>query len=380
MLVYQHPSLVPSYQPPSPEEAVKQCPKLAKTLECLRNIRGRSEKVLLFTRSLHMQDILARAIEFEFEIEVDILNGQVTRQGDTKGLKQTRRGIIERFRGSKGFNAIVLPPDVAGVGLTLVEANHVVHYGRWWNPAKESQATDRVHRIGQTRDVHVYYPIARDPKKAFESFDEKLDAVIRRRRDLASEFLAPMPTEEDIQREVFDNVVGTTTKSETARNLTPEEVRLLPWDRFEALIALLEEKRGGRVILTPRGGDDKADVIAVRGRQARLIQCKHSLWSAYVEADVVAEIMGAMDLYRVRHLRNLPSSVSVFPVIVSNGTFTSMARSEAGNRDVLLIGDLDLWKLLAATPCTRGEVEVVEARRLASMKDVQVALAQYLSP
>jgi superfamily II DNA or RNA helicase len=380
MLVYQHPSLVPSYQPPSPEEAVKQCPKLAKTLECLRNIRARSEKVLLFTRSLHMQDILAKAIEFEFGIEVDILNGQVTRQGDTKGLKQTRKGIIERFRGSKGFNAIVLSPDVAGVGLTLVEANHVVHYGRWWNPAKESQATDRVHRIGQTRDVHVYYPIARDPKKAFESFDEKLDAVIRRRRDLASEFLAPMPTEEDIQREVFDNVVGTTTKSETARNLTPEEVRLLPWDRFEALIALLEEKRGARVILTPRGGDDKADVIAVRGRQARLIQCKHSLWSAFVEADVVAEIMGAMDLYRVRHLRNLTSSISIFPVIVSNGTFTSMARSEAGNRDVLLIGDLDLWKLLAATPCTRGEVEVVEARRLASMKDVQVALAQYLAP
>lgn len=380
MLVYQHPSLVPSYQPPTPEEAVKLCPKLATTLECLRNIKARSEKVLLFTRSLHMQDILARAIEFEFGIDVDILNGQVKRQGDSKGLKQTRKGIIERFRGRKGFDAIVLSPDVAGVGLTLVEANHVVHYGRWWNPAKESQATDRVYRIGQTREVHVYYPIARDPKKVFESFDEKLDAVIRRRRDLASEFLAPMPTEEDIQREVFDDVVGTATNSEAAKNLTPEDVRLLPWDRFEALIALLEQKRGAQVILTPRGGDDKADVLAVRGSQVRLIQCKHSQWSAYVEADIVAEIMGAMDLYRVRHLQNLPSRVIVFPVIVSNGTFTSMARSEAGNRDVELIGDLDLWELLNATPCTRAEVEVVEDCRLASMKDVQVALKQFVSP
>lgn len=374
MMVYQHPSLVPSYQPPSPQDAVNQCPKLAATVDCLRKIRLRGEKVLLFTRSLNMQDILARVIESEFGIEVDILNGQVTRQGETKALKQTRRGMIERFRASEGFNAMVLSPDVAGVGLTLVEANHVIHYGRWWNPAKESQATDRVYRIGQTREVHVYYPIAKDPRRAFETFDEKLDAVIRRRRTLASEFLAPMPSEEDLQREIFETVVGAPASPEAVRSLTSDEVRLLPWERFEALIALLEEKRGARVILTPRSGDDKADVLAVRGRELRLIQCKHSLWSAYIDADVVAEIIGGMDLYRVRYLRSIPSAVTLMPVIVSNGTFTTMAKGEAGNRDVQLVGDLELWKLLSETPCTRAEVEASENRRLESMKDVQAGL------
>ena len=137
---------------------------------------------------------------------------------------------------------------------------------------------------------------------------------------------------------------------------------------------MLEQKRGAKVILTPRGGDDKADVIAATGNRVRLVQCKHSAWSAYVDADVVAEVIGAMDLYRMRHLQKLPVSLSLFPVIVSNGTFTSMARKQALECDVELIGDLELWKLLNQTPCTRAELEVMENRRVESMRDVQAAL------
>ncbi len=374
MLVYQHPSLIPHYDPPTPEQAIKDCPKLAETIAHTRKIRQLGEKVLLFARSLNMQDLLKRVLEFEFGIDVDILNGQVTRQGSTKGLKNTRKDIVSRFRNAKGFNAIVLSPDVAGVGLNLTEANHVIHYGRWWNPAKEAQATDRVYRIGQSKEVHVYYPIAKDPKGLFDTFDEKLDAVIKRRRDLASEFLAPMPSEDELQREIFERVVETPTKDEPVKKLSSDDVRLLPWDRFEALIALLEEKRGAKVILTPRGGDDKADVIAIKGSHVRLIQCKHSSWSAYIDADVIAEVIGAIDLYRTRYLRRLPSNMSLFPVIVSNGTFTSMARKEGLECDVELIGDLELWKLLGQIQCTRAELEVMESRRAESMRDVQAAL------
>jgi hypothetical protein len=108
-----------------------------------------------------------------------------------------------------------------------------------------------------------------------------------------------------------------------------------------------------------------------------VIQCKHTTWSAYVDADVVAEVIEAIDLYRVRHLRNLPASISLSPVIVSNGTFTSTARKVALERDVELIGDLELWKLLNQTPCTRAELEVVENRRVESMKDVHAALKSF---
>jgi superfamily II DNA or RNA helicase len=374
MLVYQHPSLVPKYDPPTPQQAIRDCPKLAETVALIKQIRQRDEKVLLFARSLNMQDVLKRVIESEFGIDVDILNGQVARQGNTKGLTNSRKEIVSRFRRAKGFGAIVLSPEVAGVGLTLIEANHVIHYGRWWNPAKEAQATDRVYRIGQFRDVHVYYPIAKDPRQLFDSFDEKLDAVIRRRRDLASEFLAPMPSEDEMQREIFDRVVESPSTNEPIKHLSSDDVRLLPWDRFEALIALLEEKRGATIILTPRGGDDKADVIATKGNHVRLIQCKHSSWNAYIDADVVAEVIGAMDLYRVRHLRELPKGMGLSSVIVSNGTFTSTARKEASELDVEVVGDLELWKLLSQTPCTRAELEAVENRRAESMRDVQAAL------
>lgn len=374
MSVYQHPSLVPSYDPPAPGQAIKDCPKLDETVSLLRKIRRLDEKVLIFARSLNMQDLLKRVIESEFGIVVDILNGQVSQKGATKGLKNTRKEIVNRFKNSVGFNVIVLSPDVAGVGLNLTQANHVIHYGRWWNPAKEAQATDRVYRIGQTKDVHIYYPIAKDPKGLFDTFDEKLDAVIRRRRDLASEFLAPMPSEDEMQREIFDRVVETPVAGETIKSLTPDDVRLLPWARFEALIALLEQKRGAKVVLTPRGGDDKADVIALKGKHIRVMQCKHTSWSAYVDADVVSEVIGAIDLYRMRYLRSIPPNTSLLAVIVSNGTFTSMARKRALECDVELIGDFELWKLLAQTPCTRAELEVIENRRVESMRDLQAAL------
>ena len=95
------------------------------------------------------------------------------------------------------------------------------------------------------------------------------------------------------------------------------------------------------------------------------------------EADVVAEVIGAIDLYRMRHLRSLPAHMSLFPVIVSNGTFTSAARRQALECDVELIGDLELWKLLNQTPCTRAELEAIENRRAESMKDVQAALRRF---
>src|SRR6185436_292674 len=126
---------------------------------------------------------------------VDIVNGATNRPANRSSAQGTRKSIVTSFRESSGFNVLILSPDVAGIGLTLVEANHVIHYGRWRNPAKEMQATDRVYRIGQTKDVHVYYPICRDPSAAFETFDEKLDALITRRRSLAQDFLAPMPSD-----------------------------------------------------------------------------------------------------------------------------------------------------------------------------------------
>lgn len=201
--LYQHFALVPSYNPVPPMELIKQSTKLQSMLSKISEIRARDEKVLIFARSLDMQQILVAVLKHQFGILTQIVNGSTKKgmRGESDAGPMTRKAIIERFRKSSGFNVLILSPEVAGTGLTLTEANHVFHYGRWWNPAKESQATDRVYRIGQERDVHVYYLIAKAPANQFETFDEKLDRLLTRRLSMASDFLAPKPSEDDLQKE-----------------------------------------------------------------------------------------------------------------------------------------------------------------------------------
>ena len=136
--------------------------------------------------------MLASVLSDEFGFPVRILNGDTpTAASSRNGAAQTRRLLLDEFKSRPGFSVIVLSPFVAGVGLTIVEANHVIHYGRWWNPALEAQATDRAYRRGQTRPVTVYLPILYDPTGRIpDSFDELLDRLMTRRQELANSLLA----------------------------------------------------------------------------------------------------------------------------------------------------------------------------------------------
>lgn len=375
--VYQHPALLPHYEPLAPKEAIEQCPKLDVMLKLLRDIRAKREKVLIFARLLNVQQLLKEVIDAEFGLDVGIVSGATPRHGTKRGL-QSRSATVRQFQEHPGFNAIILSPDVAGIGLTLVEANHVIHYGRWWNPAKEAQATDRAYRIGQTREVHVYYLIARDPQGEFRSFDEIMHDLIQRRRALAAEFLAPMPAEEDLKlelaREIFDQQPGPTPLN----SLSDEDVRLLPDDRFEALVAVTERQQGADVILTPFRHDEGIDVIALCRKEIRLIQCKHTRWGGSIDADTVAELLEAFDGYRARRLKPSLASYVLRAVLSTNGTLTKRARQLANERGVELIEGSGLKGTLLDTPCSAGEVEAMEQRRLASMPDVQAAINRFL--
>ncbi len=377
--VYQHPALLPRYEPLAYEEAVQQCPKLSEVLRLLRDIKTKREKALIFARFLDVQQLLAGVISTEFGLEVAIVNGATPRYGATKRQSETRSALVKRFRQSHGFDVIVLSPEVAGIGLTLVEANHVIHYGRWWNPAKEAQATDRVYRIGQTREVHVYYLIAKDPRGEFRSFDEIMHDLIRRRRDLAAEFLAPMPAEDELKlelaREVFDDQLQ---QDASVNGISEEDVRLLPPDRFEALTALIEAKAGAKVILTPFAGDEGIDVIAVSKTEIRLLQCKHTLWGNSIDTDAVNELVAAFDGYRARRLRSASSGRVIRAVLSTNGTITKQARRAANEAGVQLVASGDIGQALSKISCSLGEIEAMEQRRLGSMPDTQAAIDAFL--
>lgn len=189
--LYQHPTLLGADDEIDPNisvsELIAQSPKLEVTLRLLNQIQQTGEKVLIFTLWTRMQMIIKKCIDERFNLNVKIINGQTNAgpQGTTAAKK-----IITEFEKISGFNVLVLSPLAAGAGITITGANHVVHYGRWWNPAKEDQATDRAYRIGQKRDVNVYYPTLVNADNS--SFDLKLHNYVESKRMMARDFLDPI--------------------------------------------------------------------------------------------------------------------------------------------------------------------------------------------
>jgi len=206
--LYQHPSLVDGDGDNlSAEELITQSSKLRQVVAELHRIRGSREKVLIFARHVAVQSLLAKVLQSEFQIPVRIINGSTQRSVELGGAN-SRRAILDEFRARSGFNLIILSPFVAGIGLTITEANHVIHYGRWWNPAVESQATDRAYRIGQTKDVVVYLPILTDPAGRIPlTFDQRLDALMDRKYSLARDFLRPLPAEDELEGELHRDLM-----------------------------------------------------------------------------------------------------------------------------------------------------------------------------
>ncbi|WP_420226882.1 DEAD/DEAH box helicase [Pigmentiphaga litoralis] len=161
--------------------------RMAVTFNVLDDIARKGEKALVFLESLDLQDasqlptIIAR--RYGLKRLPMIINGEVG--------TDARQRRVDLFQQEQGFDVMLLSPKAGGVGLTLTAANHVIHLSRWWNPAVEDQCSDRVYRIGQTKDVHIYYPMAVLPDTPEHSFDLQLQMLMERKRNLARNLLAP---------------------------------------------------------------------------------------------------------------------------------------------------------------------------------------------
>jgi SNF2 family DNA or RNA helicase len=96
--------------------------------------------------------------------------------GGTK--PKDRTAAVERFQTDESVTAFLISVKAGGVGLNLTGADTVIHFDPWWNPAVEAQATDRAHRIGQTKVVTAYRLIARG------TVEEKIFALQNRKKEL----------------------------------------------------------------------------------------------------------------------------------------------------------------------------------------------------
>ena len=156
--------------------------------ELLEEVIDGGHRVLVFSQFVSMLTLLKEKLTAE-GIEYCYLDGSTTNRG----------AVVERFQKTATIPVFLISLKAGGVGLNLTGADTVIHFDPWWNPAVEDQATDRAHRIGQTRVVTSYKLITRD------TIEEKILLLQQRKRDIikatlgSEEELAEALSWEDIQ-------------------------------------------------------------------------------------------------------------------------------------------------------------------------------------
>jgi len=157
------------------EWAERDSGKLARLREIVEVIAARQEKVLVFTQFREITSYLSAFLESVFGRAGLVLHGETE--------VRKRQSLVCQFQEDERIPYFVLSLKAGGTGLNLTAASHVIHFDRWWNPAVEDQATDRVFRIGQTRNVLVHKFVCRG------TLEEKIDLLIESKQQMSKDVL-----------------------------------------------------------------------------------------------------------------------------------------------------------------------------------------------
>lgn len=339
---------------------LKESYKLLETKKILDSIKSKEEKAIIFTKYRKMQKILSILIKEWYGYNPSIINGDDT--------SEIRRKLLDKFRETEGFRVIILSPEAAGVGLNIVEANHVIHYTRHWNPAKEEQATDRAYRLGQKKDVFVYYPLVSElpelGEKSFENIDEslkyenfnmaptsspeeKLNKILLKKKRLLRDFFLAAPI--DLDSTDFNEFRNEIIKEDDIIDI--EKVDILDWSYLEAIAVILFEKKYNQIgFLTKKSGDFGVDgLIKINSTEFLAIQVKKS--KNKVSKNALEEVLIGKNIYE-REMKLKISKVAV----VTNSEVTETLKSEINNL-VEVIDRKELCKLLLKYPITFREIQ-----------------------
>ncbi|MFL6598132.1 MAG: DEAD/DEAH box helicase, partial [Chthoniobacterales bacterium] len=154
--------------------------------ELLEEAIDGEHRVLVFSQFVSMLHLVRERLE-KLEISFCYLDGS-TKQ---------RQEVVDRFQSDSAIPVFLISLKAGGVGLNLSAADTVIHFDPWWNPAVEAQATDRAHRIGQTRVVTAYKLITRDTvEEKILRLQEKKRAAIDAAIDSEEPLMTGLTTEE----------------------------------------------------------------------------------------------------------------------------------------------------------------------------------------
>jgi superfamily II DNA or RNA helicase len=147
--------------------------KLNALKEIVSEAAAGGHRVLIFSQFVSMLKLIREALDSE-KISYTYLDGST----------KDRQELVDKFNGDDTVTVFLISLKAGGTGLNLTGADTVIHFDPWWNPAVEDQATDRAHRIGQTKVVNVYRLIARD------TVEEKILLLSEKKRELVANVLS----------------------------------------------------------------------------------------------------------------------------------------------------------------------------------------------
>lgn len=168
--------------------------KLARLEEIVDNVFASGERMLIFTHFATWGDRLATHLTDRTGVDIACYHGGLARGA--------RDRMVETFQAGTGPGAMVLSLKAGGTGLNLTAASHVVLYDRWWNPAVEDQARDRVWRIGQTKTVVAHRLVCPG------TVDERVEEVVAGKRRIADLALPKSSSVGDLDSEQLRRALG----------------------------------------------------------------------------------------------------------------------------------------------------------------------------
>ncbi len=168
--------------------------KLARVNEIVDTVFAADEKVLIFTHFASWGERLADYLSERTGKSIACYHGGLARGA--------RDRLVSEFQNGDGAGALVLSLKAGGTGLNLTAANHVVLYDRWWNPAVEDQARDRVWRIGQEKTVVCHRLVCPG------TVDERVEEVVSGKRQIADLVLPKSSSVEDLDADQIQAALG----------------------------------------------------------------------------------------------------------------------------------------------------------------------------
>jgi SNF2 family DNA or RNA helicase len=148
--------------------------KLGQLLDLIEELRAGKHRALVFSQFTDFLALVRQALDAR-KVRYQYLDGQTP--------PKARQQAVDAFQRGEG-DLFLLSLKAGGVGLNLTAADYVIHLDPWWNPAIEQQATDRAHRIGQTRPVTVYKLVLAG------SIEEQILSLHGSKRELVDAMLA----------------------------------------------------------------------------------------------------------------------------------------------------------------------------------------------